>query len=126
MQQQFWDEFLAEKSSWGLRVYEQDWLHNEFEEKVAYMLQDPTLGRRWLTQMAKGAEKNGLTIQYCMPHMRHLLQSLEFSVVTQARASDDYKPSNQQWAIGGQVNQFFTHIASITSIYMHIFNWIII
>ena len=46
-------------------------------------------------QMGEGARKNGLTIQYCMPYMRHLLQSVEIPVVTQARASDDYQPGNE-------------------------------
>ena len=54
--------------------------------------------------MGSAAEKNGLTIQYCMPYIRHVLQSLEISAVTQARASDDYKPlvDSEQWRIGGQ------------------------
>lgn len=39
-----------------------------------------------------------------MPYVRHLLQSLEIAAVTQARASDDYKPGEDldQWKIGGQ------------------------
>ena len=35
-----------------------------------------------------------------MPYTRHLLQSLEVSVVTQTRASDDYTAGNTQWKIG--------------------------
>jgi hypothetical protein len=59
--------------------------------------------------MGKGARDNKLTIQYCMPFIRHLFQSLEIDVVTQARASDDYvvgpdeyAGSNPNWRIGGQ------------------------
>ena len=28
----------------------------------------------WLMQMGRGAERNGMTIQYCMSHVRHILQ----------------------------------------------------
>ena len=28
---QFWDDLVANSSAWGLAVYEQDWLHNEWE-----------------------------------------------------------------------------------------------
>ena len=45
-------------------------------------------------------------IQYCMPYIRQLLQSVEVQVVTQARASDDYVVSPYEgvsnWKIGGQ------------------------
>jgi hypothetical protein len=47
-----------------------------------------------------------LSSQYCMPFARHLLASLEVGAVTQARASDDYKPGDDQWAIGGQAVLF--------------------
>ena len=51
-------------------------------------------------QMGEGARKAGLTIQYCMPYARHLLQSVEIPVVTQARASDDYQPGNRGLGVG--------------------------
>jgi hypothetical protein len=108
-EQRFWDDFFSRpKSAWGLRVYEQDWLFNEYYEYMPAFLESVSLGRTWLAQMANGAEKNGLTIQYCMPHIRHVLQSVEFPVVTQARASDDYKPGEdtEQWRIGGQTMLF--------------------
>jgi hypothetical protein len=104
-EQAFWDYLLGSNtSSWGLRVYEQDWLFNEFYEYVGAMLESVSLGRTWLLQMGRAATKNDLTIQYCMPYTRHLMQSLEVASVTQARASDDYKPGEDfnQWRIGGQ------------------------
>jgi hypothetical protein len=104
-EQRFWDDlFSGLYTNWGLRVYEQDWLFNEFYQYVGEMLESVSLGRHWLLQMNNAAIKNGLTIQYCMPHVRHILQSLEAHAVTQARASDDYKPSQntEQWRIGGQ------------------------
>jgi hypothetical protein len=54
----------------------------------------------WLKQMGAAAMRYDLTIQYCMPWPRHLLQSVEIPVVTQARVSDDYVPGNSQWEIG--------------------------
>lgn len=103
LEQQFWDDLLANTAKWGLRVYEQDWLFNEFAEKVSGLQQDPNLARRWLLQMGRGAAKHGLSIQYCMPYARHLLQSLEVPAVTQARASDDALPGSSQWSLlGGQ------------------------
>jgi len=100
----FWGDLLeTPASTWGLRVYEQDWLFNELLY-VREMLESTSRARTWLLQMGKGAAKNNLTIQYCMPYVRHLLQSLEVDSVTQARASDDYKPSEDsgQWRIAGQ------------------------
>jgi hypothetical protein len=52
---------------------------------VGLLLEDPTLGTRWLAQMGSGALKAGVSIQYCMPYARHLLQSMESAAVTQVR-----------------------------------------
>lgn len=103
----FWPDLLREGAKqWKLVVYEQDWLWNEFDQYVGPMLEDVYLGRQWLQQMNQGAVANGLAIQYCMPFIRHLLQSPEMSAVTQARASDDYVVSPYEgvdnWRIGGQ------------------------
>ena len=96
MDPRFWKKALLSIPSkeWGLKVYEQDWLFNEFFQYVSAMLEDVHVAKLWLTQMASGAKENNLTIQYCMPFIRHLLQSVEFDVVTQARASDDYVVSS--------------------------------
>jgi len=99
LQQEFWDWLLADARKWGLRTYEQDWLYNEFSE-MNCTLESATLARQWLLQMGNGAEKNGLTVQYCMSWCRHMLQSVEIQAVTQARASGDYHPGNDQWKMG--------------------------
>ena len=49
-----------------------------------------TAGRTWLLQMGSAAARHGLTIQYCMSHCRHILQSVEIPAVTNARASGDH------------------------------------
>jgi hypothetical protein len=110
----FWEElFKGPRAKWNLVVYEQDWLNQEFDVYYPAMMTSLTLARQWLVQMATGARANNITVQYCMPYVRHLLQSLEVNslmgyadsnIVTQARASDDHKPSEDedQWRIGGQ------------------------
>jgi hypothetical protein len=60
--------------------------------------------------MADAATALGLTIQYCMPLPRHMLESTYFQAVTNARASGDYHPGASNfdisqsslfyWAIG--------------------------
>lgn len=89
--------------SQGLTTYEQDWLFNEFMG-VDALLTNITLGRQWLMQMGLGAQAAGVTIQYCMPFPRHIMQSIEIPAVTQVRASDDHVPCEGyyplQWRIG--------------------------
>ena len=62
-------------------------------------------GREWLLQMGRAAEKNNLTVQYCMAYPRHAMQSVEIPAVTQIRASDDYVPGSaatpSNWDLGG-------------------------
>lgn len=106
-EERFWYDLLSyPQKNWGLIVYEQDWLFNEFYQYVGQMLSNVNLARDWLLQMGKSAQANHLTIQYCMPYVRHIIQSLEVSVVTQTRASDDYVVSPYEgvdnWRIGGQ------------------------
>jgi hypothetical protein len=47
------------------------------------LLSDLQLGSRWLSQMAAGAAKNNMTIQYCMSNSRHVMHALLTDVVTQ-------------------------------------------
>jgi hypothetical protein len=95
----FWSSLFDEtKKTFDLAVYEQDWLY--VQSSMPSILNDLFLGRTWLMEMGQAAVDAKLTIQYCMPWPRHLLQSLEIPAVTQARASQDYLPSTQQWRIG--------------------------
>eukprot|EP00731_Ephydatia_muelleri_P018789 Em0011g829a len=96
----FW-QFLLSSSQrdWDLWVYEQDWLYTIYNDLPA-LQRDLFLGRDWLLQMGKAAAELGITIQYCMPWTRHILQSVEIPSVTQVRVSDDYQPGNYQWVIG--------------------------
>jgi len=109
-QQEFWDFLMETSKRWGLVVYEQDWLNDEFDN-VDALRQDAQLGRQWLMQMGKAADKYGITIQYCMSLSRHILQSLEIPAVTQARASTDYHPGATQWNVGQ--TSIFAHAVGI-------------
>ncbi|XP_046547847.1 uncharacterized protein LOC124257764 isoform X1 [Haliotis rubra] len=111
LEERFWTDLLANARKWGLFVYEQDYLDDEFTQ-IQTFLTDIDLGRQWLTQMGNGAAKNGLTIQYCMSYPRHMLQSLEIPVVTQSRASFDYHPGSTNWRIG--VSSLFAWAIGVT------------
>jgi hypothetical protein len=50
--------------------------------------------------MNNGCENCDVTIQMCMSLVREILQSTEMPAVTNARASGDYHPGNNQWDIG--------------------------
>jgi hypothetical protein len=65
-------------------TYEQDWLDERAQ--AAFNLHDPAA---FMDEMAKAMEKQGLTIQYCMPLPRHYLQSTRYRNVTTIRASGD-------------------------------------
>ena len=105
-EQRFWDDLLlSSRVKWGLAVYEQDWLDQEFDN-FPPLTTNATLARTWLAQMATGAARAGLTVQYCMSHCRHVLASAEFPSVTQARASGDYHPGGDQWHPVGTTSLF--------------------
>jgi len=56
--------------------------------------------------MGNAARDHEVTIQYCMSLPRHILQSVEVPAVTQARASRDYQPGNDQWRAVGMTSIF--------------------
>ena len=96
----FWlDLMTTAETEWNLLVYEQDWLFSEYEG-LTELSTELNLGREWLMQMGNAAQARGLTVQYCMTWVRHLLQAVEIPAVTQVRASGDYHPSNSQWKMG--------------------------
>jgi len=72
--------------------YEQDWLDDEFDGSK-WLLQNATAATTWMSQMNNGCTNSNVTIQMCMSHVRHILQSLAMPAVTNARASGDYHVS---------------------------------
>jgi hypothetical protein len=99
IKQSFWDDLMAKAHTQGDRVYEQDWLVTQ-AHGLNYLRQHLDAEATWLTQMNDAAAKQRMTIQYCMPLPKHLLESTQLLTVTQARASDDYHPGRSQWKIG--------------------------
>ncbi|XP_025087041.1 uncharacterized protein LOC112559818 [Pomacea canaliculata] len=95
----FWLYLFEQAKTWGLIVYEQDWLDTEFTD-VHASVASVDVARTWLMQMGEAARAVDVTIQYCSASPRHALQALEIPVVTQARASRDYRAGSDQWMIG--------------------------
>lgn len=100
----FWIDLLGTASrTWGLVMYEQDWLHRQTSEFIP-LRTDIELGRQWLLSMGEGADRANVNIQYCSPYPRHALQALVIPRVTQARVSSDYTShivrQEDQWDIG--------------------------
>lgn len=104
-EQRFWDDLMYNSTKWGLFMYEQDWLDVEYDQ-MQYLNTHPTAARTWLLQMGNAAANNGLTVQYCMSHCRHIMQSVEIPAVTNARASGDYHAGGDQWQPLGNTGIF--------------------
>jgi hypothetical protein len=108
----FWKDLLESSRQWGMTVYEQDWLNVQMQG-MNYLLQSVDTAQTWLVQMGQAAKANGVPMQWCMSYPRHILQSLQVDYVTQARVSNDYRPSlgRENWDIG--VSSMFTSALGI-------------
>lgn len=95
----FWDMLLTTKRDTGMIMYEQDWLDVQFD-RTPQLQSSATLARDWMMQMGSAAARAGVTMQECMSHVRHCLQSVELPAITNVRASGDYHPGNGQWNLG--------------------------
>ncbi|EDQ92389.1 uncharacterized protein MONBRDRAFT_22026 [Monosiga brevicollis MX1] len=91
---------MRNHSAWGLAVYEQDWLTNQFK-MMDVAKSNLTVAWNWLAGMAQAASARHVRVQYCMPLPSDFLASTQFPAVTQIRVSNDYAsdPYNQ-WKIG--------------------------
>jgi hypothetical protein len=58
-----------------------------------------TAASAWLHAMDDAAASLGLTIQLCMPLPIHMLESTTMGTVTNARASGDYHPGQDNWFV---------------------------
>ncbi|MBN2150177.1 MAG: hypothetical protein JW839_01900 [Candidatus Lokiarchaeota archaeon] len=87
--QDFWDDLFKASREWGLRCYLQDWLNYQYEN-IRPMKHDYDFAEAWTTNMARGAEKHGMTLQYCMAPSSFMVQAVKLPNVLQARASDDH------------------------------------
>jgi hypothetical protein len=93
-----WDEIMSHAVSYGVEVYEQDWLFTHLE-LFPWLRQGMGRAASWYDALAGAAEERGLTMQLCMASPEFFLQQLKHNNVTHARASHDYK--------GGLAKSFF-------------------
>ncbi|MDQ3811660.1 MAG: hypothetical protein M3336_15370, partial [Chloroflexota bacterium] len=80
----YWEDAMAYLAAAGVVTYEQDWLGNE-----AQPVYDLVAPGAFLDNMAIAARRHGLTLQYCVPLPRHVLQTLNYPQVTTIRVSND-------------------------------------
>mgnify|MGYP000617317143 CR=1 FL=1 len=71
----FWEDLFKNSSTWGLKVYLQDWLDVETNH-ISLFEKDLEIERNWLMQMGRGAALNNINILYCMSFARHMLQRI--------------------------------------------------
>lgn len=90
---------MTKAKKWGMTMYEQDWLITVYQG-LHITQNNVTAAKTWLHAFGNAAQGLGLTIQYCMPLINHMLESTSIQAVTNARASGDYHPGTDQWAIG--------------------------
>ncbi|KAK6165976.1 hypothetical protein SNE40_022775 [Patella caerulea] len=98
-EERFWNDLFKYSRTWGLIVYEQDFMYMN-TDSINETVSDVISAKTWMMEMGNAARKNGLTIQYCMEYPRHVMQSLEIPVVTQARVMQDNVPGSVNWQIG--------------------------
>jgi hypothetical protein len=82
--ERYWDEVMAYLHQSGVVTYEQDWLGSE-----AQPVYDLVAPEQFMGNMANAAARNAMTLQYCLPLPRHVLQTLSYANVTTMRVSYD-------------------------------------
>ena len=80
----YWNMVAAYLKSAGVVTYEQDWLSAQAQTIVN--LTDPEL---FLGGMAYAMAQMGLTMQYCMPTTRHVMESSKYGNLTTIRGAND-------------------------------------
>jgi hypothetical protein len=85
----FWDDLFESAKNWGLSCYLQDWFSYQYDQ-IDAMKSDVSFAESWTQDMAKGAAKAGMTLQYCMAPSCFFMQAAKIPNVVQARASDDH------------------------------------
>ncbi|KAH3722992.1 6 carbohydrate binding protein [Pelomyxa schiedti] len=98
LEQDLFAYIMGKAVTWGMTVYEQDWLVTTYT-KMEITRNNVYTSRQWLQNMGNAASNLNVFIQYCMPLPNFLLESTEIFPVTQARASEDYNPGNKNWQI---------------------------
>ncbi len=86
---EFWDEIMDNAVSYGVAVYEQDWLHLQLS-RISWLRSGMGNSGLWFDTMVNAADERGLTFQLCMAPPEILLQQMKHDNVTHVRVSSDY------------------------------------
>ncbi|NVM27619.1 MAG: multiubiquitin domain-containing protein [Candidatus Helarchaeota archaeon] len=89
MDPQFWNDLMKQSAERGIIMYEQDWLRTTFT-RVPHLQEDINAAENWLTWMAEAADRNNISIQYCMASSGTFLYALKLPAITNARVTGDY------------------------------------
>jgi hypothetical protein len=85
----YWDEIMSYIASSGVTCYEQDWL-NEIYAHSPELQSMPGMADAFADNMARAAQQNHLSLQYCMALPRFFLQGSHYPNLTTIRTSDDH------------------------------------
>ncbi|HWC98062.1 MAG TPA: hypothetical protein VG456_14985 [Candidatus Sulfopaludibacter sp.] len=80
----YWSMVASYLKNAGVSTYEQDWLSGP--AVPSFNLADP---EAFLGGMAYAMSEAGLTMQYCMPTTRHVMQSSKYGNLTSIRGAND-------------------------------------
>ena len=86
--QHFYQQLFAQGKKQQQVAFEIDYLSRY--AAIVSQRSSLTAASQWLGGMAVAAAEAHLPIQYCMQYPRHVLESVQYPAVTQARASTDY------------------------------------
>ena len=81
----YWKEIAEYLRKSGVTTYEQDWLDSR--ATANFNLADQAA---FMDNMAAAMAENNMTMQYCMPTPRHVLQGSKYSNLTSIRISQDH------------------------------------
>ncbi|MFO8057065.1 MAG: hypothetical protein R6V10_07205 [bacterium] len=86
----FWNEIMDNAVSYGVEVYEQDWLVSQLYS-IPWLRSGIDNAEKWFDAMMEKADERDLTVQLCMASPGFFLQQVKHDNVTQVRASGDYQ-----------------------------------
>jgi hypothetical protein len=85
----YWNDIMSYIASSGVRCYEQDWI-NEIYAHSPELQSTPGMADAFADNMARAAQENHLSLQYCMSLPRFFLQGSHYPNLTTIRTSDDH------------------------------------
>jgi len=98
-------KYLWRNSTWGMTLYEQDWLGAVLMNMNA-TVDNVKLAHLWLKSMDEAALEMGISVMWDSPLASQILQSTEMKSAEQGSSMMDYNPGNSQWQ-NGYVNLLF-------------------